>query len=91
MGLFNAGLPNTTGGGDKTKSIQRGVTTVGVTQTLAVSISKVNTAKTVCNCLGGYSAGGTLNYMALTAPETLSITNGDSSSATVSWEIQEFY
>lgn len=90
MGLFNAGLPNTTGGGDKTKSIQRGVTTVtaGVT---AVAISKVNPAKTVCNCLGGYSAGGTLNYMALTAPGTLSITNGDSSSATVSWEIQEFY
>lgn len=92
MGLLNAGLPNTTGGGDKTKSIQRGVTTVYVSTTLAVTISTVNTAKALLTFLGGAGIDVNLVYIALTGPSTISITNrGASNTATVSWEIQEFY
>lgn len=92
MGLMNAGLPNTTGGGDRTKSIQRGVSSVGTNTTLAVTVSTVNTAKALTTFLGGSGAAANLVYIALTGPSTLSITNKDvSNTAVVSWELREIF
>ena len=70
------------------KSIQRGDTSVSAT-TLAVTISAVDPARTVCNMLT--VGGSTVFYrMVLTDATTITFYRTAGTNANVSWEVIEY-
>ena len=73
---------------NRIKSIQRGDTSVSSTN-LAVTISAVDPAKTICNMLT--VGGSTVFYrMVLTNATTITFTRTAATAANVSWEVIEY-
>ena len=83
-------------GGGGVKSIQRGVITISGGTSATATISAVVTAKTELRFLGGSGNDSASQYaiiprIALTNTTTIAATAELTTTATVSWELTEFY
>ncbi len=83
-------------GGGGVKSIQRGVITISGGTSATATISAVVTAKTELRFLGGSGNDSVSQYaiiprIALTNTTTITATAELTTTATVSWELTEFY
>ena len=83
------------GGGGGVKSVQRGKVSIPTSANfVTVTITAVDTTKTMCNFLGVSCVAdvNALTRMSLTNSTTLTFTRSNSSGAsgTISWEVMEY-
>lgn len=73
------------------KPMQRGKITVGASTTATATIAAVNVSKARLVNLGSKTGGSNGASIALTNATTITVDNGSTAAAEVSWEIVEVY